>query len=648
MRLGNPAPDDRVCSSHWTYSTLATLEMKDLPSVSGLIRRALLGLPSFLLLVLLTRGAVEGASGELYPSPNERFGLGAPGGTAGYDVGQLHAGWYVDWGTRIDPPHPAGMEYVQMVRLHQLTECWPERTGDREACPYVVPYTYTLTSPVGQGSIVTIAQANPGSLWLIGNEMDRRDWEGGGQDEMLPQVYARAYHELYRLIKAADSTAQIAIGGVIQPTPLRLQYLGMVLDAYESRYGSRMPVDVWNIHNMILQEKSCEAYPASCYGAEVPPGVDAPQGRLYAIDDADNVGIFEQQIRDFRAWMKDRGERDKPLIISEYSVLYGESFGFDYPRVSDYLTTTFNILTTAADDSLGYPADDHRLVQRWAWYSLDDDGFEGQPSHHHLFDPATRQIVQLGIDYAQYTNSLITPYRDLRPVTFTLSPSGSNKLLYGQPATLTLRSRVVNWGNTAVDSFAVGFWDGVVPVGERLIPELGPRYQAEVVTETLWSGLLAGPHTFRVVVDSAHQVDEWREDNNEASAVLDVDLAVVQVRSYAPLVGPGESADITVTIGLSNLGDVTVNSVPFELWNGDETQLIGATVIAALDPGALAEVSFTWSQKPVGLHLLVATVDPQDLVTESDEQNNEMLGTALVPAYRAVLPLTVHCHPHTE
>jgi hypothetical protein len=627
--------------------------MKRLLPAPGLTRRISIGLPVVVLFgLLLTDIAVQSTTYEPYPSPNERFGFGAPGSVAGYDVGQLHAGWYVDWGTSLDPPHPAGMEYAQMVRLHQLTECWPERIRDRGACPYVEPYTYTLTSPNDKGQIVAIAQANPGSLWLIGNEIDRYDWgvrdpghpgeylvPPGGQDEMLPQVYAQAYHELYHLITSTDPEARIAIGGVIQPTPLRLQYLDMILDAYHSHYGATMPVEVWNIHNMILREVSCEAYPGSCYGADVPPGVDAAQGRVYGIEEAGSIERFEQHIREFRGWMKDRGVRDKPLIISEYSVLYGEDQGFYEQAVEDYLLDTFDYLTTASDGALGYPADGDRLVQRWAWYSLDDAGFEGYPSHHHLFDPETKEITQLGVDYGEYAGSLVSPYRDLRPVAFTLSEFHPSQLVYSQTATLTLRSRVVNWGNTAAESFTVDFWDGEVPLAERIIPELGPRYQGEVITETVWSGLITGPHTFRVTVDSDDQIDEWREDNNEASTALDVDLSIAEVWTDAPLVEPGETTDVTVTARLSSQGDVTVEAVTFELWNGDGTELIGTAVIPSLEPGAAEEITLVWSERPAGCHPLVAMVDPQNRVTESDEQNNEMGGCALVPAHSIFIPL---------
>jgi hypothetical protein len=263
------------------------------------------------------------------------------------------------------------MEYVQMIRVSGGTYS---------------PNLATL------GSIV---DNNPGSLWLIGNEPDCI-W----QDNSLPSEYAAVYHELYGFIKSRDPSAQVAIGGIVQPTPLRLEYLDMVWDAYQSLYGEMMPVDVWNIHNMILREEK------GSWGCEIPPGIDADQGMLYDVQDNDDIEIFQQQIVAFRQWMKEKGERDKPLIVSEYGVLMPEVYGFDYARVKAFMYASFDYFTTATDDSLGYPADENRLVQRWAWYSLNDDDFEGWPSSHHLFDPETQQITQLGIDYGDYIQSL--------------------------------------------------------------------------------------------------------------------------------------------------------------------------------------------------------------------------------------------------
>ena len=55
---------------------------------------------------------------------------------------------------------------------------------------------------------------------------------------------------------------------------------------------------------------------------------------------------------------------------------------------------------------LGALDPENRLVQAWAWYSLDDDQFEGYTSHSHLFNPDTKQLTALGRAYRDYTASL--------------------------------------------------------------------------------------------------------------------------------------------------------------------------------------------------------------------------------------------------
>ena len=85
--------------------------------------------------------------------------------------------------------------------------------------------------------------------------------------------------------------------------------------------------------------------------------------------------IFDEQIRAFRAWMKDRGQQNKPLIVSEYGVLYRHIAEADTAQeVQDFMINTFDYFLNTQDCSLGYAADQCRLVQRWNWYSFNDNG----------------------------------------------------------------------------------------------------------------------------------------------------------------------------------------------------------------------------------------------------------------------------------
>ena len=277
--------------------------------------------------------------------------------------------------------------------------------------------------------------ASPGNLWMIGNEP-----ECIGQGNTTPEQYADLYHELYAFIKGRDSTAQVAIGGVVQPTPLRLKWLDRVLDHYQASYGAPLPVDVWNIHNMILREER------GSWGCGIPQGLTEDSGRLYNIHDNDNMDYFVQQIVDFRTWMRDRGERDKPLIITEFGVLMPVHLGFTPQRVNAFMDATFDYLLAARDDDLGYPADENRLVQRWLWYSLNDQpydfttqtGFNGA-----LFDyryPAYPGLLtEAGINFREYTEALaVTPtptqHTIILPLVFRNAPSAYSGALFQHAA----------------------------------------------------------------------------------------------------------------------------------------------------------------------------------------------------------------------
>jgi hypothetical protein len=448
-----------------------------------------------------------------------------------YDVGQLHAGWYVDWGVRLQAPRPAGLEHVQIIRL--CDDACPDRVcGGQAFRPYGT-------------QLATAVSTNPGTLWLIGNEPDTRY---GNQDCVRPDRYAELYHELYYLLKGLDPTSQVAIGGVVQATPLRLQYLDIIWDTYQTLYRERMPVDVWNVHNFILREQE------PGWGCGIPPGIAASEGELREIDDHDSVAIFEEQVRAFREWMRDKGERNKPLIISEYGVLFPEELGFDYERVRDFMLSSFDFFVNTIDTEIGYPPDGNRLVQRWAWYSLDDNSFECSTwdppcaTWSNLFNPTSKEIESLGQEFGSYVvdHGLILSYHDLEPVTLTLQ--SEVPLVYGESTTLTLASRVVNWGNNATGPFALSFSDGTSLLDEFAITDgLAPRYEGQTVVETSWTDPVTRPHTFYVVADSHSDVDEWHEDNNETAVELDVDLSIGQFRSSVPLAQPGQSADIRVT-----------------------------------------------------------------------------------------------------
>jgi hypothetical protein len=125
-------------------------------------------------------------------------------------------------------------------------------------------------------------------------------------------------------------------------------------------------------------------------------------GILYEIVDHDNASIFRKQIVDFRQWMSERGQRDKPLIITEYGILMPSDYGFPPERVEEFMIATFEFFRTATDPVLGYPADGNRLVQRWSWFSIADIGY---PTGN-LLQPGSGVPTPLGEAFAAYAKSL--------------------------------------------------------------------------------------------------------------------------------------------------------------------------------------------------------------------------------------------------
>lgn len=308
-----------------------------------------------------------------------RAGVGVPDGSLAYfDWPAERPGWYLNWSTNfrtepiflgigrravMDLPAPAfAMEFTPMVRLKN-GRLYP-----------------------GPQELSELAQHHPGLTWLIGNEPDVR-W----QDNTPPEVYAIAYHRAYHAIKSADPTAQVAIGGVSQVTPLRLEYLNRVWEFYRSLYGVEMPVDIWTMHAFVLREER------NAWGVNIPPGFLIEQrGELWEIDDHDDLTLVERQVRAMRDWMAARGQRNKPLWITEYGILMPAEYGFNTQGVITFLEGSFALFLSLRDVETGLPEDDNRLVQRWNWYSARDSRY---PTGN-LFDNYGR-LTPVGEAYQQ-------------------------------------------------------------------------------------------------------------------------------------------------------------------------------------------------------------------------------------------------------
>jgi hypothetical protein len=314
-----------------------------------------------------------------------------------------------------------------------------------------------------------------------------------------------------------------------------MEYLDIVLDTYLSLYEEALPTDAWHIHSFILREASCGVY-EHCWGSEIPPGIRADRGEMYEIWEADDPDIFRARILAFRSWMREHGYRDKPLYITEYGSLwpyYEDPFVtnegqdvFDEARAARFMTSTFDFLLGASDSSVGYRADQNRLVQRWLWYSLDGTDYGGA-----LFEKYTTVSRPLGIDFADYTGA-ISPTVDLLAVE--VGQVGPIPFSPTDPATVTLEVRISNVGNVKVtEPFTVGFLDERgQTIGDVVISDALAGCAATRMGTITWSDVAPGAHSIRVIVDPEDRIDEADETNNEANGIA----LVAEVQSFLPLI----------------------------------------------------------------------------------------------------------------
>ena len=483
------------------------------------------------------------------PYANCRYGITVfDGQHAFFDIVEnLNAGWYLSFNVAWTPPGPSQSEFVQMVRLSQGRTL---RSGTDVCGPN---YGYEITPPLTDAGLGALVDHNPGALWIVGNEPDRL-----GQDDVCPQQYARAYHDVYQFIKGRDPTARIAVAGLVEVTPGRLQYLDIVWNTYRQLYGTSMPVDVWTMHIYILSETGGgDAHIAlgTDPALAIPFSFNCSDPNSYCHAEHDDMNLFIQQVEMMRQWMKDHDYRDRPLLITEYGILKpydyygtctvercppqglegcfcdenGETF---HPRrVAEFMEATFDYLSTARSATLGYPDDDNRLVQQWLWYSLVAATEAGKASD--LADPDNAYALTLvGQRWQSYVRNL-PPNYDLYPsrVASSVVRSGGTP-----PVTATLTVWIANEGDAFLSSVSrVTFYRDAAlsdPIGSALVSGISGCRMREVAVTVQWPGLSPGMHEFWVEVDSEGWIQELDETNNVGRGVVLVDPFSV----YLPLV----------------------------------------------------------------------------------------------------------------
>ena len=335
-----------------------------------------------------------------YLSENERFGFDK---TSGHDTTLLNAGWYIDWAANTNPSRPGGVEYAHHI-MFKVDINTPDLCPNLDIHVPVPAQTHSQVFPTLTGTaLINAVKLNPGSLWLISNEPDA-PYNGHA---MQAELYAELYHHYYTTIKATDPLAKVAIGAVSQPSPMRMVYLDRILAHYRATYGVTLPTDLWNIHFYRLREVSCE------WGVSNAPFIGGVGWELELTSrDMLSVRGFRRNLSLFREWLRDRGYQNHPLIITEFGVLPRPELGFSNEEAAKFMAEITEMMRTTTDPAIGYPADGHRLVQMWAWFSTRYWNFGGD-----LFEEDNNNLTVIGEQFVHETSSRVTPYVDLQVIS---------------------------------------------------------------------------------------------------------------------------------------------------------------------------------------------------------------------------------------
>jgi subtilase family serine protease len=134
----------------------------------------------------------------------------------------------------------------------------------------------------------------------------------------------------------------------------------------------------------------------------------------------------------------------------------------------------------------------------------------------------------------------------------------------------------------------------------------------------------ANSHILYAIIDEENYVSESDEDNNTKTITVTLsnpsptDL-IIQDIVWSPE-NPSIEDTVTFTVTIKNQGSVLANPCHITYYIDDTQQT--SVYVNQIDPGASTTNTFTWTAE-AGAHTIKAVVDSNNIISESDETNNE-------------------------
>jgi PGF-pre-PGF domain-containing protein len=211
-----------------------------------------------------------------------------------------------------------------------------------------------------------------------------------------------------------------------------------------------------------------------------------------------------------------------------------------------------------------------------------------------------------------------------------LYPESSTQPEAGKPLNFILK--VKNIGEETASSSTAKYSFNGDSEGEISIPELS----AGTSTSAQFSYTPGNEEniSLAVVADSEKIVSESNEDNNKMSKTISIkselpDLKIESISMSPEEPHPGENTTFTVTVKNSGSAAADNSEIKYDI-KGNNESYAGVTSIPALAAGETGTGTFFWTPENEGQIEVKATVDAENIISESDETNNEFTKTATV------------------
>lgn len=184
---------------------------------------------------------------------------------------------------------------------------------------------------------------------------------------------------------------------------------------------------------------------------------------------------------------------------------------------------------------------------------------------------------------------------------------------------------VANQGVAHAHRPIIRLMDGETPIGNLTRTTLAAGANA---TFTFFFMLAPGEHALRIVLDPGSEIWESNETNNVHALNVTIssrtsdrgrpNLVVRRLDAAPTDPAPGEAVTLNALVANTGLTGTNASTVAFYV----DGTLLGRKPLPALRAESFATVAFSWGTSTEGLHNVRVLVDPDNLVAESDEQDN--------------------------